>query len=209
MENAIINLENTPLSEQYREQMKNKYNFMITNDVSVSKIVSCTLWAMGKYLSSLEDKKEKANGVYIYMNTSPAEKLFASILEYDANAENEENPGAFEFTTSYDPEITQKANIPYSDALFIEILGSTLINKAGYGIPSIEHRCNICAEAFSILKDFVSDQVQANPTEVFEFEHPGIFVIRGGVEDGVIIVSMVPGADLKSKCIKDDLNSEK
>ena len=209
METKTINLENTPASEQFRERMKEKHLFLLTNDISISKIVACTLWAMGKYLSSLENKKEKANGIYMYMNTNPDVKFFASILEYDANDENDENPGAFEFTTSYDPEVTQKAGIPFTVEGFTLVLGATLMNMAGYGIASVEHRNTICSEAVNYLKEFVETQVQANPTEVIEFEHPGIFMIRGGVEDDKIIVSMVPGADLKSKCIKDDANSEK
>lgn len=209
MENKTIILENTPASEQYREHMKEAHLMLLTNDISISKIVACTLWAMGKYLSSREDKKDKTNGVYMYLNTNPDVKFFASLLEYDANLENDENPGAFEFTTSYDPEITQKAAIPFTIEGFTGVLYTVLMQMAGYGIASVEHRNVICAEAVKFLKEFVEAQVQANPTEVIEFEHPGIFMIRGGVEDGKVIVSMVPGADLKSKCIKDDLNSEK
>lgn len=209
METKTIVLDQSPASDHYREHMKDKYHYMLTNDISVSRIVACTLWAMGKYLSTLENKKEHANGIYMYMDTNPDIKFFASILEYDANEENSENPGAFEFTTSYDPEVTQKATIPFSIEGFTHILGSTLVNMGGYSIVDINCRNTICAEAVKFLKKFVEDQVQANPNEVIEFEHPGIFMIRGGVEDDCVVVSMIPGADLKSKCIKDDANSEK
>lgn len=207
---AVIELAKTPLSDQFREYLKEKRCYLIPDKAHAESIVACALWAAGSYLSALENKKDVTNGIYFYLTEDPENKIFGTILEYDKNEENEENPGAFEFTTSYDKEVIEKkTNIPMNNDLFIQALGNALAQRGGMLINEVGFRMIIVSDAIDFLRRFVENQVQANPSEVVEFEHPGVYVIRGGIEDGKVIISMTPGADLKSKAIKDDAASEK
>lgn len=207
---AVIELAKTPFADQFREYLKEKRCYIIPEDAKAESIVACVLWAAGSYLSALENKKDVTNGIYFYLTENPENKIFGTILEYDKNEENEENPGAFEFTTTYDNElIEKKTNIPMNNDLFIQALGNSLAQKGGMLINEVGFRMIIISDALDFLKRFVENQVQADPSTVVEFEHPGIYVVRGGVEDGKVIISMTPGADLKSKAIKDDAASEK
>lgn len=205
----VMNLDDTTFSDQYRDYEKEKRTFMLTSDISAPKIIACTVWAIAAYLSSLENKKDATNGVYFYTNEAPEARFFAGILEYDKNEDNKDNPGAFEFSLSYDPEVIAKANYSCSSDMFVNILGTTLMQLGGMMINDVGYRVTLCADALDLLKRFIENAVREKPGEVVEFEYPGIYMIRGGVEDGHVIVTMVPGADLKHKVVKDDSASEK
>ena len=95
MEQITMDITKAPINDEFRERLRQKYNYMLTGDFEMHKIISAVLWACGYYLSSLEDKKTNTNGIYYIKDV---DRLFACILEYDANEENEENPCAFDFT---------------------------------------------------------------------------------------------------------------
>lgn len=203
-----INIDETPFNNQYKELERTKRIFDI-GKARGSQIIACTLWAIGTYLSALENKKNEAHGVYFSQLEAPETKVFAGILEFDKNEDDEENAGAFEFTTTYDPETMARASIPCTDARFLDVLQTTLLTMGGMNISDVSARRNICTDALDFLKQFIENQVQANPSAVVALEYDGIYLACGGVEDDKIIVTIIPGADIKHKCIKDDANSEK
>ena len=204
---TAVNINETPFNDQFKELERTKRLFNIENALG-SKIIACTLWAVGSYLSSLENKKTETNGVYFSQLEMPDVKVFAGILEFDKNDEDSENAGAFEFTTTYDPEVMTKAAIPCTDPRFMEVLRTTLLTEGGMNINDAQARRNICTDAIEFLKRFIENQVQANPEAVVAIEYDGIYLACGGVEDDKIIVTIIPGADIKHKFINDDINSE-
>lgn len=201
-------LTKTPFDNTFVERMKVKFLYDLPIGYS-EKIIESIVKTIGTVLHLNPDKNDVTHGIYYNYQSDSNRKMFAGILEFDKNEENPENPGAYEFTLSYDPEIVEKADKTAQDPVFSEMLDSTLMIEKGIKIPDAIARYVICSSVLEYLKEFVENQVNANPNEVVEFEIPGILTISGAIEDNSIVISMLPGADLKSKVVKDDAASEK
>lgn len=205
---ATIELKNTPFDENFVGHMRETHIYDLPKGHS-HQIMASIIWAMARYLSAIPNKNEETHGVYYNDAVEYNKKNFCGILQFDKNEDNPENPGAYEFTLSYDNEICDLAQISAKDLTFSAILTTTLLENGGISISEPDSRYIICSELLTYLKKFMRDQIDANRNEIIEFDIPGIVIIRGGVEDNEAVISLVPGADIKSKAVKDDLSSEK
>lgn len=204
--------DETPIDNDYCAFMKAKYFFDLPTGYS-GKLLTSIVQTMGKVLHDNPNKNEGVHGFYYKDPNEPNEankkKIFAGILEYDKNEDNPDQPGAYEFTLSYDPEIIEKADTDANDPIFSAMLHQVLSIEYGIYINDPSMRYTICSSLLAFVKQYIENQINANPNETYEFDIPGMLTITGGIEDNAIVISVLPGADLKSKYIKDDAASEK
>lgn len=198
----------TPFDNNFVEHMKSKYFYNLPQGYT-DKVLIAIVKAIGTFLHDNPNKNEGTHGVYYTDPTDTNKKMFAGILEFDKNEDNPENPGAYEYTLSYDQGVIDKADKYATDPVYAELLNQTLIVGYGIHIADANARFIICSSALAYLKEFVENQVNANPTEILEFDFSGMLTVSGGVEDNEIAVAVIPGPDLKSKVVKDDASSEK
>ena len=206
-ERNAINLQETPFNQEYQEHMKLIYVYAVQPDVG-TKLVSALMLTAAQFLKADEDKNKEPVTIGICDFDNQDKFIIGFKLAFDANTENPENPGAYEFTITTDPEIIGNQKYTFANSILQQRLSCVLVEKLRLSIGNTQERMIVIQEAINVLKRFIENQAIGDPSKIHSYDIPLILKIDAGYEDGEFFSKYLPGEDLKTE-IKDDAAGSK
>ena len=175
---------------------------LLMGPTHASKVVTSLFSGISKCLANVKDISVPKAVVF---KTIDGKFIVAAIVKYVKNGDNEE--GSWNYIWSFDEKDVDDTFqiIDFSNALvlpYIKDSANTL-----YGMSFADNA--VCASMMTLVLEMILGWLKENTKdgEDSTLTLPGVFTATGKVEDGNLVLSMIPDGDMKV-IIKDDSNAE-
>ena len=174
-------------------------------------VVKSWIAATASYLSMMKEANKDVATALVLIDTEGQFK-FAGIVKYNANEENPDEPGNWDFTMTFDEQdvkdLEEERTVKkfyYSDDSF-----KNVYDKVGYDVGGIEFKHDrYMYDSAIILIDTIKQILdkEAIPGEQVDLEIPGFATFTVGVENDEKIMVATPDGQMKA-IVKGDAELE-